>query len=185
MADVKSTALPEATTVEKTDEAVVNASNRTSRITLANLFERLVNVFTHSSFSTTSKTVVGAVNELNTNLIAAQYQSGDSATLSTTLHTAGFVTNGSANVCFVIPITKSLASNVEAVSASGMKLIIRQDGNYTHGSSPTTSVAPGDIIITVTPFGLKAVCIMSATTNAVNNAPCGIAIDSGLKITFS
>lgn len=181
MADVKSTALPEATTVEKTDEAVVNASNRTSRITLANLFERLVNVFTHSSFSTTSKTVVGAVNELNTK---QYYQAGDSVTLSTTLHTAGFVTAGSANVCFTIPLTQSVASDVNVVSASGMKLIIRQDNNYTHGSSASTSVAPGSVSITATPFGLKVICTMSATTNAVNNAPCGIAIDSGLKITF-
>lgn len=88
MADVKSTALPTVTTAATTDTAIINASSKSSKITLSNLGTRLLNVFSWSNLTTTAKTIIGAINEnkssintLNTNLTSVQTNLNNNMTL--------------------------------------------------------------------------------------------------------
>ena len=93
----------------------------------------------------------------------------------------GYVTTAKKEVVFTVPLSKPVircsAFDIDA------KLIIRQNGTYTHGSSSSVKVVPesyevewgfGDSIILT--------CIMSDTTNAANNEACAVSAD--LTITF-
>lgn len=116
------------------------------------------------------------------------HKSGDSYTIASSIHTAGYVTSSSKSVRFSIPLSKPVASDVTSVTISNLKLTLRQGGKYTHGSSASTGVAPSSITASVDNGFIMVNCIMSSTTNAVNNDVIGISTyEGGAKptITFS
>lgn len=109
------------------------------------------------------------------------YSAGDS--ISLTWNGAGFVTNSSANVCFSIPLSRPIVgvSAVTVESESG--LMVRQNSNYTHGSSSSTYATPSSYSAEISNDMVNITATFSSTTNAVNESPCGIT--AGIKITFS
>ncbi len=116
------------------------------------------------------------------------WEAGDSYTVASSIHTAGYVTSSSKSVRFSIPLSKPVASDVTSVTISNLKLTLRQGGKYTHGSSATTGVAPSSITASVDNGFIMVNCNMSSTTNAVNNDVIGISTyEGGAKptITFS
>ena len=90
--------------------------------------------------------------------------------------TSGFVTNSSKDIYFMVPLTKPVISGTTAavtMSVSNVTLQLRQNGNYTHGT--TSAIAPSSATAKYVPgVGIHMTCSMSATTNAVNNAPVGV-----------
>lgn len=94
---------------------------------------------------------------------------------SNLIHTAGYVSTGGTKVYFTIPLTRPVLGNPTITFTSATGFIIRQNGKYTHGSADGTYVKPKKVEVTLNSFGLRVNATFSKTTNAVNNAPCGIA----------
>lgn len=88
--------------------------------------------------------------------------------------TAGYVTGGGTNICFFVPCSRYVAGDTTPSAYSVNGFIIRQSGKYTHGSNSTTYVKPSSYSVSLTPGGFNITAMMSSTTNAINNAPCGI-----------
>lgn len=61
------------------------------------------------------------------------YRVGD--TIDIVVKTSGFVTASGAAVAFTIPLTKPVIGNPTAEVTSTSTFILRQNGNYTHGSN--------------------------------------------------
>ena len=99
------------------------------------------------------------------------------------IHTAGFVSTGGTKVYFTIPLTRCVLGDPTITFTSTTGFMIRQNGKYTHGSADGTYVKPRSVEVTVNSFGIRVNAVFSKTTNAVNNAPCGIAWSG--NITFS
>lgn len=110
------------------------------------------------------------------------YRAGDYIGEST-LYTTGFVSSEKKNVYFTIPLSKPIAGDPTITVTSVSGFIIRQNGKYTHGSGSTTYVKPRSITVAKNAFGLRVIATFSSTTNAVNNASCGIAFNG--RVAFS
>lgn len=110
------------------------------------------------------------------------YRAGDVITANL-IHTAGYVSSGGAKVYFTIPLTRYVLGDPTITFTSTTGFIIRQNGKYTHGSADGTYVKPKSVEVTVNNFGIRVNATFSKTTNAANNAPCGIAWSG--NITFS
>lgn len=110
---------------------------------------------------------------------------GDTITLS--LKTAGYVTNGGKDVSFTVPLAVPIigSPNVSASSVDGFAL--RQGSKYTHGSSASVCVSPDSYTATIHYdamwVGVTIVASFTDTTNVTNNDAIGI-YWSG-TITFS
>ena len=106
------------------------------------------------------------------------YESGD--TITGKWKGGGYVTTGKTEVVFTVPLARPIIGNPTiSVSAS---LILRQGSKYTHGSASSTKVTPssyevergiGDAICIT--------CVMSDTTNAVNNDACAVSADLTIR----
>lgn len=107
---------------------------------------------------------------------------GDSITL--TIRTAGYVTNGKTDVIFWIPMAVPIIGSPTVTLTSGNGFIIRQGDKYTYGSAADVYVKPTSYDATSTPFnGIYVKAVFSNTTNVVNNDTVGIYWNG--TITFS
>lgn len=108
-------------------------------------------------------------------------------TLTKTVKTAGYVTNSGTEVIFFIPFSMPIIGNPTVTIASGNGFILRQNGNYTHGSNAASGnvyVHPNKCSATLSmENGLIVTATFSTTTNVVNNSPIGIHWEG--TITFS
>lgn len=97
--------------------------------------------------------------------------------------TAGYVTSAGKEVQFCIPVSTPIVgcSSVSIASATGLQ--IRQNGNYIYGGNASTLVAASSYRGVVNRNMVSIAATMPNTTNAVNNAPCGV--HAALKLTFS
>lgn len=116
------------------------------------------------------------------------YEAGDS--FETEWYGAGFISSSSKVVYFSIPLAKPIIGNTtptvnvtDATSSGGLQ--IRQDSNYVFGSTSSAKVSPSSYSAKVVGDGnfVQIEATMANTTNAVNNAACGI--NAKIKITFS
>lgn len=119
------------------------------------------------------------------------YKPGDS--ISFLINTAGFITNASKSLRFMLPISKPLycVKSVSASSVDGFQ--VRQNGKYLYGSGASAYAKPSSYAVSVqggeTRDGLilggtlRIEANFSSTTNVTNNSAAG-AQWSG-KITFS
>lgn len=108
---------------------------------------------------------------------------GDS--ISATFGTAGYITNSSKDVTFIIPLSRPIVGNLTVTVTSVEGLMVRQNNKYLYGGSSTKYVKPSKYTARST---LGASCIyvvatMPNTTDVTNNSPCGIW--ANIKITFS
>ncbi len=106
---------------------------------------------------------------------------GDSITVE--CFTAGYVTSMGQEVQFCIPVSTPIVgcSSVKIESADGLQ--IRQNGNYVYGGNAYTLVAASSYRGVINRNMVSVAATMPNTTNAVNNAPCGVR--AALKLTFS
>lgn len=108
---------------------------------------------------------------------------GDS--ISAIFGTAGYITNASKDVTFIIPLSKPIVGNPTVTVTSVEGLIVRQNNKYLYGGSSTKYVKPSRYTVHSTLSGgcIYVAATMQNTTNVTNNSPCGIW--ANIKITFS
>lgn len=107
---------------------------------------------------------------------------GDS--LSLTLRTSGYVTNGGKDVSFWIPFAEPIIGSPATSITSGSGFVLRQGTKYTHGSDADTNVTPVSYEATATAYnGVYVKAVFSNTTNVTNNDSIGIYWNG--TITFS
>jgi uncharacterized repeat protein (TIGR02543 family) len=102
---------------------------------------------------------------------------GDSLTV--TLKTSGYCTNGKADVIFHIPFTAPIVGTPTVSISSGNGFILRQGDKYTHGSngasSPNVYAVPTSYSAVLSMWhGITVTAKFSDVTNAINNNPIGI-----------
>ena len=110
------------------------------------------------------------------------FRDGDVITANL-INTAGYVSTKGTTVYFTIPLTRYVLGDPTITFTSTTGFMIRQNGKYTHGSDAGKYVKPRSVEVAVNSFGIRVNAVFSNTTNAVNNAPCGIAWSG--NITFS
>ena len=108
---------------------------------------------------------------------------GDSTEL--TIRTAGFITNSKTDVYFTIPISVPIIGEPTITVSTLNGFILRQDGQYTHGSADDVYAKPTKYEVSYGKYygGIFVKATFSNVTNAINNAPIGIQWNG--KITFS
>lgn len=107
---------------------------------------------------------------------------GDTMTL--TLRTAGYVTNGSKDVVFWIPISMPVIGSPTVTLTSGNGFILRQGNKYTHGSTATVYVTPSSYEAALAMMnGIYVKAVFENITNVTNNDTIGIYWNG--TITFS
>lgn len=107
---------------------------------------------------------------------------GDTITL--TLRTSGYVTNGGKDISFWIPCSEPIIGSPTVTVTSGSGFVLRQGNKYTHGSDADTNVSPVSYEATATAYnGIYVKAVFSNTTNVTNNDAIGIYWNG--TITFS
>ena len=108
---------------------------------------------------------------------------GDS--ISAAFGTAGYITNSSKDVTFIIPLSRPMVGHPTVTVASVGGLMVRQNNKYLYGGSSTKYVKPSKYTVRST-LGESCIYVaatMQNTTDVTNNSPCGIW--ANIKITFS
>lgn len=135
-------------------------------------------LFDATTFNVFEQRIADAFTQAQSEIDKLYYKSGD--TITKTIHTAGYTTSGAAQIRFVVPLIKPVASGV-SVEVGG-NYILRQAGQYTHGSGAGVSVTPTAVTVDKNDFGLVVYATFESTTNAINNDVVGIV--GNLNIRF-
>lgn len=124
----------------------------------------------------------GIANIANPGTYRPYRRQGDTVTL--TLRTAGYVTNGGKDVSFWIPFSEPIVGSPTVTVTSGSGFVFRQGNSYTHGSSASAYVKPDSYEAAATMInGVYVKAVFSNVTNVTNNDAIGIYWNG--TITFS
>lgn len=105
-------------------------------------------------------------------------------TLTLTLRTSGYVTNGGKDISFWIPMAEPIIGSPSVTIASGSGFVLRQGNAYTHGSTADTNVKPTSYEAAATAYnGIYVKAVFTNTANVTNNDAIGIYWNG--TITFS
>lgn len=117
---------------------------------------------------------IGVSNLATPGLYRPYVRQGDSRAVN--IQTAGYCTQSKTEVRFFVPFSRPIVgSPTVAASSPNNGLILRQNGNYTHGSSASKYVKPTSYeAICYMSHGVWIIATLSDTTNAVTNAPIGV-----------
>lgn len=113
------------------------------------------------------------------------YRAGDTIdfTGNSAVRTAGYVTNSGKNVVFTIHVPKPVIGSPTITVTSGQGFVLRQDGNYTHGSAASTFVKPTSYFVILNSSGFVVTAVFDVTTNVVNNDAAGIYWDGIITLS--
>ena len=113
------------------------------------------------------------------------YRAGDviDFTGNKAIRTAGYVTNAGKNVVFTVCLPKPIIGSPTVTVASGQGFVLRQDGNYTHGSAASTFVKPTSYSAVLNPNGIVVTAVFDVTTSSVNNDSTGIYWDGTITLS--
>lgn len=113
------------------------------------------------------------------------YRAGDTInfTGNAAVRTAGYVTNAGKNVVFTVPVLKPIIGSPSITVESGQGFVLRQDGNYTHGSAASTFVKPTSYSVILNSSGFVITAVFDVTTNVVNNDATGIYWDGIITLS--
>lgn len=110
------------------------------------------------------------------------YEAGD--TIPIKVYTAGFVSSSSKRVYMSVTLDKPILGNPTATVSSNNGFILRQDGNYSFGSSSGTYIKPNAYNVdSVTNSTVTFYAEFSSTTNVINNDVVGINWSGYIKLT--
>lgn len=110
------------------------------------------------------------------------YRRGDSIDVS--MGTAGFVTTGSKEIYFVVPLGKPVIGNPTVSVASINGLTLRQNSDYKCGSTGSSATKPSRYgAAVVDSNAIRITAAWDNPTNAANNDTIGIY--ASIRITFS
>lgn len=113
------------------------------------------------------------------------YRAGDviDFTGNAAVRTSGYVTNSGKNVVFTIHVPKPVIGSPSITVASGQGFVLRQSGNYTHGSAASTFVKPTSYSVVLNSSGFVVTAVFDVTTNVVNNDATGIYWDGTITLS--
>lgn len=113
------------------------------------------------------------------------YRAGDtiSFTGNSSVRTAGYVTNAGKNVVFTIPVPKPIIGSPSVSITGGQGLVLRQSGNYTHGSGASAFVKPTSYSVILNNSGFVVTAVFDDTTNVVNNDATGVYWDGIITLS--
>jgi len=113
------------------------------------------------------------------------YRAGDviNFTGNSAVRVAGYVTNSGKNVVFTIPVSKPVIGSPSITVTSGQGFVLRQGGNYTHGSAASTFVKPTSYSVILNSMGFVITAVFDVTTNVVNNDATGIYWDGTITLS--
>lgn len=113
------------------------------------------------------------------------YRAGDviDFTGNKSVRTSGYVTNAGKNVVFTINVPKPVIGSPSITATSGQGFVLRQDGNYTHGSAASTFVKPTSYSVILNDSGFIVTAVFDVVTNAVNNDSTGIYWDGIITLS--
>ena len=113
------------------------------------------------------------------------YRAGDviSFTGNSSVRTAGYVTNAGKNVVFTIHLPKPIIGSPNVAITDGQGLVLRQGGNYTHGSGSSTFVKPTSYSLVLNNSGIVVTAVFDVTTNVTNNDAIGIYWDGVITLS--
>ena len=113
------------------------------------------------------------------------YRAGDviDFTGNNAVRTAGYVTNAGKNIVFTVPVTKPVIGSPSVTVENGQGFVLRQDGNYTHGSAASTFVKPTSYSVILNNSGFVITAVFDVTTNVVNNDSTGIYWDGTITLS--
>jgi hypothetical protein len=113
------------------------------------------------------------------------YRAGDviSFTGNNAVRTAGYVTNAGKNVVFTIHVPKPVIGSPNITVTSGQGFVLRQNGNYTHGSAASTFVKPTSYSVVLNNSGFVVTAVFDVTTNVVNNDTTGVYWDGTITLS--
>jgi hypothetical protein len=113
------------------------------------------------------------------------YRAGDviDFTGNLSIRTAGYVTNAGKNIVFTIPVTKPIIGSPSITVTGGQGLVLRQGGNYTHGSGASTFVKPTSYSVILNNSGFVVTAVFDVTTNVVNNDATGVYWDGIITLS--
>lgn len=117
------------------------------------------------------------------------YRAGD--TIDIVVKTCGFVTASGTAVAFTIPLTKPVIGNPTAEVTSNTTFVLRQNGNYTHGSdgaaSPVVNAIPKSYSIESNyNSGIVVTAVFDSSSGAgsvENNSHIGVTWSGKIKLT--
>lgn len=108
------------------------------------------------------------------------FKKGDSVSIK--MYTSGYLSSGSTTIYFTIPLSKPVINASASITSTG-GFVLRQNGNYTHGSTSSTGAIPTSTQCEVTQNEILCSAVFSNTSNAQNNSAIGIYFSGTL--TFS
>lgn len=113
------------------------------------------------------------------------YRAGDTInfTGNAAVRTAGYITNAGKNLVFTIHVPKPVIGSPTITVTSGQGFVLRQDGNYTHGSAASTFVKPTSYSVVLNSSGFVITAVFDVTTNAVNNDATGVYWDGTITLS--
>lgn len=113
------------------------------------------------------------------------YRAGDviDFTGNKAIRTAGYITNAGKNVVFTIGVPKPVIGSPTVTITGGQGLVLRQGGNYTHGSGASTFVKPTSYSALLNDSGFVITAVFDVTTNVVNNDATGIYWDGIITLS--
>lgn len=113
------------------------------------------------------------------------YRAGDviDFTGSESVRTAGYITNAGRNVVFTVCLPKPVIGSPTVAITGGQGFVLRQGGNYTHGSGASTFVKPTSYSIIQNNSGFVITAVFDVTTNVVNNDATGIYWDGIITLS--
>ena len=113
------------------------------------------------------------------------YRAGDviSFTGNSSVRTAGYVTNAGKNVVFTIHLPKPIIGSPSVAITDGQGLVLRQGGNYTHGSGSSTFIKPTSYSLALNNSGIVVTAVFDVTTNVTNNDAIGIYWDGVITLS--
>lgn len=114
------------------------------------------------------------------------YRAGDK--ISFTLRTAGFITGSKKTLLFTVPLNRPVLGSPTVTAASTNGFLLRQNGNYTSGTTSSTSSGntyckPSAYSAALYSTYVHIQATLSDTTNVTNNDTIGIQWEG--TITFS
>lgn len=111
------------------------------------------------------------------------YAPGDSVDLTYNTF-AGFLTSGSKDIYFFIPVRKDVVG-VTGATISGIFTIRHSDGGYIGSGNGQTLEDLGNVTITPLETGMYVRCTLPNSITLANNAPITVVANYGAKLTFN
>lgn len=116
------------------------------------------------------------------------YRAGDTISFAgnstnNAVRAIGYVAGSGKNVVFTIPLTKPIIGSPSVTATSNQGFILRQGGNFTHGSASGSYVKPASCTAIANNSGIVVTAVFDVVTNAINNDVISVYWDGNITLS--